>query len=174
MTTAELVNLILDRLRTGKVKFISIWEDGPIAPIFIEFEFGFIRYKVMYQKQLRNTIQVSRVLSERHTANDSYSRWVEGVLNGGVRNEAGEVLAIVSGIERHDRDAIHMLLGKSTVSWFAQETLVIQCATEKLKECLEYFELKGYHLKEYRHPMLRSEKRLDTTKVIVTGEKELS
>ena len=80
----------------------------------------------------------------------------------------------MSEMQRHDRDAIYMLLGKSTVSWFAKETLVIQCATEKLKECLEYFEAKGYRMVEYRHPMLRSENRLDTTKVIVTGEREIT
>ena len=88
MTAAQLVNLILERLRTGRVIFKSIWENGLLAPIFIEFEYGFVRYKLTYQNE---QIQVARFLSDRYTMTDSYSQWVEGVLNRKTRDDEGKL-----------------------------------------------------------------------------------
>ena len=91
MTAAQLVNLISDKLRTGRVEFVSIWEDGPNAPIYIEFAYGFRVYKLTYQEygQAMLKLQISSVINEFHTSTDQFSIWMEGVLNGKTRDDNG-------------------------------------------------------------------------------------
>jgi hypothetical protein len=88
MTTAELVNLILDKLRTGRVTFHSI------AGI-IDFEYGYQRYEAFFNED--NKITVVRPYSPLIGLIDNYSRHIEGILNGHVRNEEGELV-----IDNHD------------------------------------------------------------------------
>ena len=84
MKTAELVNLILDKLRTGRVEFIRIDNDFDSDFNVIEFKYGGNDYRAVTDSE--------EIIVTRITGNlvvDSYSQWVEGVLNGKTRDEAG-------------------------------------------------------------------------------------
>lgn len=86
MTSAELVNLILEKLTTSKVKFIEINREYPS----VSFAFGGNEYiaDVPFGMTFRiNVIRIEGVLSTI----DNYSRLVEGVLNGKTRNDKGEL-----------------------------------------------------------------------------------
>lgn len=87
-TTALLVNKILSRL-LSRVTFVEI------GPNHATIEFGHRRYCITL---LENDVVVvhSLMLSkygtiEYHLTQDSYSRWVEDVLNGKTRNDKGEM-----------------------------------------------------------------------------------
>jgi hypothetical protein len=92
MTTAELVNLILDKLRTGRVTFIAITEleyDDPCGCMRIEY--GGNSYDICHDPE------ADSVLVTHDFITDNYSRHLEGILNGHVRNEEGELV-----IDNHD------------------------------------------------------------------------
>lgn len=73
----------------------------------------------------------------------------------------------------HDRASLKAMLGKCTVSWLSTEKVCIQCDPSKLKEAVEYLELKGYVRIEWRHPMKRTKMAVDLTVMIIEGEKDL-
>jgi hypothetical protein len=89
MRSSELVNLILDKLRTGRVQFVKITDD-PLC----EFVFGCSTYCAEVRRKL--DLVVWRVLGNGKTAVDNYSRWVEVVLNGKTRNEDGDLVEVKS------------------------------------------------------------------------------
>ena len=93
MTTAELVNLILAKLRTGRVVFNAIHEEFGDYPLVVYFTWGCQNYSVQV---VDGCIAVERNISERGaldcgSVEDNYAWWIEGVLNGKVRNDAGEL-----------------------------------------------------------------------------------
>lgn len=85
MTTAQLVNLILDKLRTGRVEFLVI-SNRPTAAV--RFKYGEMTYTALHNE---NWVEVykwengSKVVS----VCDNYQAWMDGVLNGKTRNEEG-------------------------------------------------------------------------------------
>jgi hypothetical protein len=97
MTTAELVNLIIRKFGGNRVTFEDIYQfDND------EFEIGFIlggnSYRVYYKERSyrkHGTVLVKRCEVEGRFLKefeDNYSRWVEGVLNGMVRDEEGNLV----------------------------------------------------------------------------------
>ena len=85
MSAAAIVNRILEKLRTGSVVFIDIDSESPN----VIFEYGHKQYDVWWSDS-------KKALIVRHgscgSISDDYTRWVEGVLNGLVRNDAGEMV----------------------------------------------------------------------------------
>ena len=82
MNSAQLVNLILSKSK--RVEFVSITAND------VEFILGHKKYFAYPDKdhvRVRN-VAISGVL----VLDDNYSRWVEGVLNGMVRNDAGKMV----------------------------------------------------------------------------------
>jgi len=83
VTTAQLVNRILDKLRTGRVVFDHIDSSGDVVILY-----GGYTYEI---DALGDGIRVRKPPAwDRGFTNDSYTRWLEGVLNGKFRNDAGE------------------------------------------------------------------------------------
>jgi len=86
MNSAELVNLILEKLR--RVKFIEVLD----LPPRVKFIWGFNCYTAVC-----DGFNYIRVLkwdenSPPRTVIDNYQEHVEGRLNGMVRNDAGELV----------------------------------------------------------------------------------
>ena len=86
MTTAELVNLIQDRLINAKVTFVDI-SYGINSQSLVRFRYGGVTYDAGNLFGVSSAIRVCLT----NGTTDSYSQWVEGVLNGGARNDAGVV-----------------------------------------------------------------------------------
>jgi hypothetical protein len=85
MTTAQLVNLILDKLRTGRVEFLHIVSNG----YSLDFRYGGLCYSCEWDAGSVR-VNVGRWHENKtHTTSDNYSRWIEGVLNGKIRDENG-------------------------------------------------------------------------------------
>jgi len=81
MNSAELVNLILEKLR--RVKFVSI------DAFSVEFIWN---DKKLWAFEFAKIIKVKNMPKKRVEHDDNYSQWVEGVLNGNVRNDDGELV----------------------------------------------------------------------------------
>lgn len=79
MTAADMVNLILEKFRTGKVEFLHI-EDSEVSFTLGPQQYLFVAW--------RQNIEVYHRIDGMN-ATDSYSQWVEGVLNGKTRDENG-------------------------------------------------------------------------------------
>jgi len=78
MTTADLVNRIVAKLGGNRVRFTLIAEDR------VQFEHAQNLYWV------RNNLDVYRWSDDDNQfLIDSYSEWIEGVLNGKTRDDAG-------------------------------------------------------------------------------------
>jgi hypothetical protein len=86
MNTAQLVNLILEKLR--RVEFLDIETRPKIA---IEFRWGGNVFLAVVEKMFDNAITVYRCSEDREVF-DIYTERVEGILNGKVRNEDGELV----------------------------------------------------------------------------------
>lgn len=94
MTTADLVNLILNKLRTGRVEFLDISSlEHNRKELFsvVEMFYGGNIFDVRCREE-------SIAVSVRQIQRDQgpltvthYSQWLEGVLNGKTRNDAGEL-----------------------------------------------------------------------------------
>ena len=85
MTTAQLVNLILDKLRTGRAEFLVINNRPPT----VRFSYAGIEYTVL---EIDNGgVEVYRWSNVNRTVPvmDNYQKWMEGVLNGKTRDESG-------------------------------------------------------------------------------------
>ena len=78
MTTAELINRIVSKFGGNRVRFLEIDPNG------VRFQLGGYRYFVQCD-------QDSVIVTLCDAGMDSYRNWVHGVLNGGVRNDAGEI-----------------------------------------------------------------------------------
>ena len=93
MTIAEMVNLIVGKLGVrAKFELIDVSPHG--SPI-IHMAFAHNRYIVIaapsnHLDQL--DVLVRRLESRNATVDDNYSRWIQGCLNGLVRNEKGEMV----------------------------------------------------------------------------------
>ena len=79
MTAADMVNLILEKFKTGKVVFHYV-EDR-------EVEFSIGPQKYAFAAMGRDEEVFHRV--DGMLTIDSYSQWVEGVLQGKTRDENG-------------------------------------------------------------------------------------
>lgn len=93
MTIADMVNLIVEKLGV-RAKFDSI-DVSPHGSPVIHITFAHNRYVVISAPQ--NHLQqfdvlVRRLESRNATVDDNYSRWIQGCLNGLVRNEKGEMV----------------------------------------------------------------------------------
>jgi hypothetical protein len=84
MNTHKIVNLIVSKFGGNRVKF-----DGFDANV-IDFILGHNLYRVFFAEH-RDKLHVMR-LADDEFIHDNYSNWVEGILNGLVRNEAGEMV----------------------------------------------------------------------------------
>lgn len=88
MTTAQLVNRILGKLRTGRVEFLVISN----RPSAVRFQYGGITYTALYNEHQRIDVYRWENGSELVSLCDNYQKWMEGLLNGMVRNDAGELV----------------------------------------------------------------------------------
>ena len=85
MNSAELVNLIIEKLR--RVKFLAITN----RTSQVSFVWGHNEYTAVVT--LDNTIAVYKWIDGgSKCVIDNYQIWVEGMLNGLVRNDAGELV----------------------------------------------------------------------------------
>jgi hypothetical protein len=81
MTTAELVNRIIEKLGGNRVRFEEIGDEIGVI---------FTHAGNCYAVTTRGLVSsVFRFDQHRCWTKDSYSQWIEGVLNGKVRDEAG-------------------------------------------------------------------------------------
>jgi hypothetical protein len=85
MNTHEIVNLIVAKFGGNRVKFTWIGSQTGL----VDFVLGANLYRCGWSVCLDKFI-VTR--PETNDLSDNYSRWVEGILNGMVRNEAGEMV----------------------------------------------------------------------------------
>ena len=82
MNSAELVNLILEKLR--RVKFVSI------DAYHVEFSWN---HRTFFAFENEGRVRVRNLNArQRFCEDDSYSLRVEGMLNGLVRNDAGDLV----------------------------------------------------------------------------------
>ena len=79
MSREDLVNLIIEKLRTGRVSFVE-FVTGYVG---VRFDYGSKRYIAVADGEYVN------VFVREGFEIDNYSRWVEGVLNGKTRDECG-------------------------------------------------------------------------------------
>jgi hypothetical protein len=89
MNTHEIVNLIVQKFGGNRVKFEWIDEEK------IVFCLGHNQYR-LHWSEIFSQLMVSRMAYtdlDGCLVRDNYSKWVEGILNGMVRNEAGEMVA---------------------------------------------------------------------------------
>jgi hypothetical protein len=84
MNTHEIVNLIVVKFGGNRVKF-----DG-IGDSVVWFVLGRNEYRC-HASVINNCLFVKRCVEDTWQS-DNYSQWVEGILNGMVRNEAGEMV----------------------------------------------------------------------------------
>jgi hypothetical protein len=84
MNTHEIVNLIIAKFGGNRVKF-----DGFDANV-IDFILGHNLYRVFFTKHGKTTLVMRLAVNE--FIEDNYSRWVKNILNGLVRNDAGEMV----------------------------------------------------------------------------------
>ena len=91
MTSAQLVNRIIDKLRTGRVTFVSIQEiEHNRREVRASCEIVYCHHNyVINGSDLK--IHVHEPVGEELDCT-SHSDWIEGVLNGKVRNDAGELV----------------------------------------------------------------------------------
>ena len=81
---ADIVNVIIDKLRTGRVEFVRILNTWLCE---MDIRYAGILYAISFD---HGKIFVKRWRDdEAATFTDNYSRWVEGVLNGQTRDESG-------------------------------------------------------------------------------------
>lgn len=101
MSSATLVNLINTKLRTGRVVFVDIRE-GSGGTAMVKFEYGFQVYDVLQDRDGRILVGVLEQTPSglRHVVNNG-SRWIEGVLNGMVRNDAGNLVLATDQSNAH-------------------------------------------------------------------------
>jgi hypothetical protein len=86
MNTHEIVNLIIEKFGGNRVKFDFIKQD------FVEFMLGDNLYRCGWNIATKRLIVIRP--GRYSLREDNYSRWVEGVLNGMVRNDAGELVEV--------------------------------------------------------------------------------
>jgi len=88
MTTAELVNLIIKKFGGNRVTFNRIDDNAVVV-----FKLGGREYIALYMPIDESiTVKNCEHRSSLFTSVDNYSRWVEGVLNGMVRDEEGNLV----------------------------------------------------------------------------------
>jgi hypothetical protein len=86
MNTHEIVNLIVAKFGGNRVKFDLVNSDLGI----VDFVLGHNLYRCGCMRST-GKILVRRSCDQEFLC-DNYSSWVEGILNGMVRNEAGEMV----------------------------------------------------------------------------------
>lgn len=91
MTTAELVNRIIAKLHPqSRVEFKRIGSELIRMQKQVVFRWGNHDYICEHDGK-RIVVRYLEHNSELYQRDNNYSRWVEGVLNGGVRDDAGEL-----------------------------------------------------------------------------------
>ena len=93
MTTAELVNLILSKLGGNRVEFLEIYDwrhNGDLRSV-ARFRHSGNAYIARCQVDAKE-IWVRQEDIDQVAIGTPYSEWIEGVLNGMVRNDAGKLV----------------------------------------------------------------------------------
>jgi hypothetical protein len=85
MNSAQLVNLILEKLR--RVEFLAINQDGN-GFFGVHFIWGFNSYAAIPARD--GYVRVYQL--PNHSESSIYTERIEGILNGMVRNDAGELV----------------------------------------------------------------------------------
>jgi len=84
MNTHEIVNLIVSKFGGNRVKF------DLVGDAVVDFILGHNLYRVSWNFTMK------KIVIRKHDGEvfvtDNYSRWVEGILNNMVRNDAGEMV----------------------------------------------------------------------------------
>lgn len=80
MSCEDLVNLILEKLRTGRVRFVRFNIDEQR----VRFLYGCVEYVAGFSTALSQVLVLVDGITE-----DNYSKWMEGVLNGKTRDDQG-------------------------------------------------------------------------------------
>jgi hypothetical protein len=78
LSTAEIVNRILDKLRTGRVEFLEINSSLGV----VSFLYGGVEYTANFESK---PITIYRDILQT----DHYTAWLEGILNGKTRDADG-------------------------------------------------------------------------------------
>jgi len=86
MNTHEIVNLIVQKFGGNRVKF------DLIGKTVVDFYLGHNLYRCGWTS-LGLIVRRLDGFQFNEYVSDNYSRWVEGILNGMVRNDAGEMVA---------------------------------------------------------------------------------
>lgn len=89
MTPAELVNLIVRKFGGNRVVFERISRDD-MGHERVQFKLGHHSYHVPHAGSSR--LYVWQIAEDNSMIRNSYSSWVEGVLNGLVRDEEGNMV----------------------------------------------------------------------------------
>jgi hypothetical protein len=92
VSVAEIINRIIKKFGGNRVEFVKI---DPFTNM-IEFVLGSNHYDVAWSDYWKSFV-VHRSGDESNSDKpdeDNYTRWVQGVLNGGVRNDAGEIVRV--------------------------------------------------------------------------------
>ncbi len=84
MQTHEIVNLIVQKFGGNRVEFDLVSE------AVVDFVLGHNLYRVCWNFTMKRL--VVRKNDGEVFVTDNYSRWVEGILNNLVRNDAGEMV----------------------------------------------------------------------------------
>jgi hypothetical protein len=88
MTTAQLINRIIEKLGGNRVEFRDV------ASARVDFVHSSNYYCAVFAE---NRIEVLRFIDHCPAPNDDlYSVWMRGVLNGHTRNDAGELVEVKS------------------------------------------------------------------------------
>jgi hypothetical protein len=88
--TADLVNLIIGKLGGNRVEFIRIDCADDVSTI--EFVHAGNLYSIVHDEDDLRLKVWQYYRDQGPLEQNNYSKWMEGVLNGMVRNEAGELL----------------------------------------------------------------------------------
>ena len=87
MKPHEIVNRIVKKFGGNRVRFESFCDDFDKS---IDFVLGHYLYRVRWSAASQRLLVVR--LGSYFCSEDNYSRWVEGILNNLVRNDAGEMV----------------------------------------------------------------------------------
>ena len=91
MDTAQIVNRIIEKLGGNRVEFVKICVTR-FDILYVSFVHAGNKYEArVYPASDYITVGMP-ITCQRTDDIDAYANWVEGVLNGSVRNDAGELV----------------------------------------------------------------------------------
>lgn len=97
MDLADLINLIIAKFGGNRIEFLHVEWDQHTDDNRVEFVHGGNCYSAL-QHCSNDRVDVWQTLKDQGPLTATIgSRWIEGVLNGKVRNEAGELVDLQTG-----------------------------------------------------------------------------